>query len=109
MPKLSPTLVVMVVAALVLLVFYGLFQPTAPAPTAQYIAYSDFVRQADAGRVSDVAIQGSTLRGTLRNNEAFQTYLPEDPALVRRLIDKDVRVLALPKDDRSLPLAVLLQ
>src|SRR6202035_4310007 len=68
------------------------------------IAYSDFITEVNGGRVRDVVIQGRTVSGQLNDGRTFQTYTPEDPALVKTLTDKNVRVIAKPEDSDVNPL-----
>ena len=75
------------------LALYDLSTPSAPALPAKHIAYSDFIHETDAGRVSSVSIQGAGLTGMTKENQRFQTYLPEDPTLVPRLVSQNVRVV----------------
>jgi len=84
-----------VIVALLLVALFNLFQPSGTATrTAQQVAYSDFLNEVGAGHVRDVVIQGRTVSGQLSDGRTFQTYTPEDPALVSRLTDKGVRVVA---------------
>jgi cell division protease FtsH len=62
----------------------------------------------NTGHVRDVVIQGRTVSGQLNDGRTFQTYTPEDPALVGRLTDKGVRVIAKPEDNDVNPLLHLL-
>ena len=95
-------------AALETLALYDLSMPPAPA-LAKHIAYSDFIHETDAGRVSSVSIQGSELTGMTKENQRFRTYLPEDPALVPRLVSENVRVAVLPTTESPSAFAYLLQ
>jgi len=48
------------------------------------------------GQISDVTIQGNNISGYFTDSRAFATYAPNDPNLVNRLIEKNVRITALP-------------
>jgi len=94
-----------VIVALLLVALFNLFQPSSSTrQTGQQVAYSDFLNEVNGGRVRDVTIQGRTLTGQLSDGRTFSTYTPEDPALVSRLTDKGVRVVARPEESDVNPL-----
>nr|WP_209442258.1 ATP-dependent zinc metalloprotease FtsH [Neoroseomonas oryzicola] len=94
-----------VIVALLLVALFNLFQPSGGGRvSAQQVAYSDFLNEVNAGHVREVSIQGRTLSGTLSDGRTFQTYTPEDPQLVSRLTDKNVRVVARPEESDVNPL-----
>ncbi len=94
-----------VIVALLLVALFNLFQPSSTASRAgQQVAYSDFLNEVNAGHVRDVTIQGNTLTGQLSDGRTFSTYAPEDPSLVTRLTEKNVRVVARPADADGNPL-----
>jgi cell division protease FtsH len=65
--------------------------------------YSDFLREADAGRVKDVTIQGNVISGHFTDNSSFSTYAPfEDPNLTASLHERGVTIIGAPIDD-SMP------
>lgn len=94
-----------VIVALLLVALFNLFQPSSSTrQTGQQVAYSDFLNEVNGGRVRDVTIQGRTLTGQLSDGRTFSTYTPEDPALVSRLTDRGVRVVAKPEESDVNPL-----
>jgi cell division protease FtsH len=94
-----------VIVALLLVALFNLFQPSSgPGRTAQQVAYSDFLNEVNAGHVRDVTIQGRNLTGQLTDGRSFSTYTPEDPALVSRLTERGVRVVARPEESDVNPL-----
>ncbi len=98
MSNFGRNLALWVIIALLLVVLFNLFQPGSTQRTATQVAYSDFIGDVNGGRVRDVLIQGRTVSGQLTDGRTFQTYTPEDPALVSRLTDKGVRVIAKPEE-----------
>src|SRR5450631_1612726 len=104
MSNFGRNLALWVIIALLLVVLFNLFQPGVSHTSATQMAYSDFLTEVNTGRVRDVVIQGRTVSGQLTDGRTFQTYTPEDPALVGRLTDKGVRVIAKPEDDGANPL-----
>ncbi|HYD49133.1 MAG TPA: ATP-dependent zinc metalloprotease FtsH [Terriglobales bacterium] len=73
------------------------------------IVFSDFVASAEEGDVSEVTIQGQSIRGKYRNGEGFKTYAPEDPELIRTLRDKGVKISAKPEDSEPWYVMVFMQ
>jgi len=98
MSNFGRNLALWVIIALQLVVLFNLFQPGSTQRAATQVAYSDFIGDVNGGRVRDVLIQGRTVSGQLADGRTFQTYTPEDPALVSRLTDKGVRVIAKPEE-----------
>ncbi len=98
MSNFGRNLALWVIIALLLVVLFNLFQPGGNTRAATQVAYSDFISEVNGGRVRDVVIQGRTVSGQLTDGRTFQTYTPEDPALVSRLTDKGVRVIAKPEE-----------
>jgi len=104
MSNFGRNLALWVIIALLLVVLFNLFQPGVNHTNSTQIAYSDFITEVNGGRVRDVVIQGRTVSGQLNDGRTFQTYTPEDPALVKTLTDKNVRVIAKPEDSDVNPL-----
>src|ERR1700728_3452105 len=104
MSNFGRNLALWVIIALLLVVLSNLFQPGVSHTNSTQIAYSDFITEVNGGRVRDVVIQGRTVSGQLNDRRTFQTYTPEDPALVKTLTDKNVRVIAKPEDSDVNPL-----
>jgi len=94
-----------VIVALLLVALFNLFQPSGGGRMgAQQVAYSDFLNEVNAGHVREVSIQGRTLTGTLTDGRNFQTYTPEDPTLVSRLTERNIRVVARAEESDVNPL-----
>ncbi|MFZ4407074.1 MAG: ATP-dependent metallopeptidase FtsH/Yme1/Tma family protein, partial [Paracraurococcus sp.] len=105
MNNFGRNLALWVIVALLLVALFNLFQPSGSAQRgAQQVAYSDFLNEVGAGHVRDVVIQGRTVSGQLSDGRTFQTYTPEDPALVSKLTEKGVRVVARPEESDVNPL-----
>jgi cell division protease FtsH len=98
-----------VIVALLLVALFNLFQPSGGTGRAQMqVAYSDFLNEVNNGSVRDVVIQGRVVSGQLTDGRSFSTYTPEDPALVSRLTEKGVRVIARPEESDVNPLFQIL-
>ena len=98
-----------VIVALLLVALFNLFQPSGPSSRAQMqVAYSDFLNEVNAGHVRDVVIQGRTVSGQLTDGRSFTTFTPEDPAMISKLTEKGVRVVARPEESEVNPLFQIL-
>src|ERR1700689_2969330 len=104
MSNFGRNLALWVIIALLLVVLFNLFQPGVNHTNSTQIAYSDFITEVNGGRVRDVVIQGGNVSGQGKDGRTFQTYTPEDPALVKTLTDKGVRVIAKPEESDVNPL-----
>ncbi len=101
MSNFGRNLLLWVIIALLLVVLFNIFQPTGTQHPPAQVAYSDFLGDVNTGHVRDVVIQGHTVSGQLTDGHSFQTYTPDDPALVSNLTAKGVRVIAKPEDQDS--------
>lgn len=71
--------------------------------------FSEFVEAVEKGEVSEVTIQGQTIRGRLRSDERFKTFAPDDPDLMRLLRERKVEITARPEEGDPWYIAVLVQ
>jgi cell division protease FtsH len=100
MSNFGRNLALWVIIAVLLVVLFDLFQPgTSTHGGVNTLAYSDFVKDIDAGEIRSVTIAGHQVTGVLNDHSQFQTYTPDDPALVQRLTEKGVTVVAKPEDE----------
>ena len=83
-----------VIIVLLLLALFTLFQSPQQRAGASDLPFSQFLTEADAGRVRDVTIQGPELTGHYTDGRTFQTYAPPFPVLAQRLVGKGVQVQA---------------
>jgi cell division protease FtsH len=86
------------VISLMMILVYNLFNK--PRPAQERINYSDFIAAVDAGKVASVTIQGSDLLGKYADGKDFKTYKPEDPALTQKLLDRKIRIMAKPEEEK---------
>ncbi|MBB3898273.1 ATP-dependent zinc metalloprotease FtsH [Roseococcus suduntuyensis] len=109
MSNFGRNLALWVIVALLLVALFNLFQPSGGQNRAQLqVAYSDFLNEVNQGQVRDVVIQGRTVSGQLTDGRSFTTFTPEDPALVSRLTERGVRVVARPEESDVNPLFQIL-
>ena len=81
---------------LLLVALFNLFQTSSSRGPQSTLALSDFLNDVKGRRIYDVTIQGNNISGHFTDSRAFATYAPNDPNLVNRLIDKNVRITAVP-------------
>src|SRR5436190_435796 len=70
--------------------------------------FSAFILAVENGEVAEVVIQGHRIHGKLRNHTRFKTFAPDDPDLIRRLLEKKVEIAVRPEGEPG-SLAVLAQ
>lgn len=86
------------IISLAMVIVFNLFSQ--PQHSAQpSMTYSEFLRQAASGDVSDVVIQGNTITGKTTDGKSFKIYAPNDPSLVDKLIAEKVEVRAEPAEE----------
>ncbi len=90
-----------VIIGLLLIALFNMFQAPSNRGAQSRLAFSDFLTEVDRGQVSDVTIQGQTINGHFSDGRSFSTYAPNDPNLVSKLSEKNVRISAAPADDGS--------
>ncbi|NND50583.1 MAG: AAA family ATPase, partial [Rhizobiales bacterium] len=100
-------LAVWVIIALLLFALFNLFQGSGQRAKTSEISYSQFLEEVERGEVRDVVIAGDAISGKKSNGEMFQTYAPEDPALITRLNEKGVQIKARPPADDNLLSSIL--
>ena len=92
-----------VIAALLLVVF-NLFQPGVLRVWFHPLATPTSSKTSRRVRLAALSSRGSVLTGTLQDRRAFQTYLPDDPTLISRLLGKKLRIAAaLVEEQPSVP------
>ncbi len=83
--------------ALAMVMLFNMFNQ--PQASSKRMSYSDFLDRVDKGEISDVLIQGNNISGKTAEGQPFQTYAPQDPRLVGKLLEKKVTVKAEPGED----------
>jgi cell division protease FtsH len=93
------------VICVVMIVLFNLLnqQP----PQASKLPYSEFIKKATSGQIESVRIQGHRVDGVTTDNQRFSTYTPNDPLLVKTLLDNKVQVRAEPEEESPWYLSLL--
>jgi cell division protease FtsH len=103
MNNLGRNIALWVVVALFLVVLFNVFQPSTSQSSATSIAYSSFLDDVNSGSVQDVTITGHDVAFTTKDGKAYDTYTPDDPTLVSKLVNAGVHVEAKPVGDNMNP------
>ena len=99
MNNIGKNLALWVIIVVLLVALYNIFQGTAPRGPSQPVAYSDFMSEVDRNQVGSVKIKGQSISGAFRDGRPFVTYAPQDPQMVDRLREKNVRIEAGPEQE----------
>lgn len=91
-------------AAIVAISFVSSFFEGAKGPHSKEgkgLAFSEFMNQAEAGKVGSVVVSGPEIYGVYVDGGKFYTYAPYDPTMVDVLRKNSVKVEAKPEDTSS--------
>ncbi|MEX2661932.1 MAG: ATP-dependent zinc metalloprotease FtsH [Vicinamibacterales bacterium] len=97
LPRLRPRLLIFVVAALVITSVPAVFYLATRAPVTPPIAFSEFLRHVEDGRVAQVTFEERHIAATLTDGSALTTVAPKEflaanGAFVTDLVSKNIRV-----------------
>ncbi len=98
MGNMGRSALIWLVILLLLATLFNLFQGPGGNGGSRDIAYSEFIQAVDMGSVQDVKISGSKITGVLSDASRFTTYMPDDPDLVSRLSERDIRFEVVPEE-----------
>jgi cell division protease FtsH len=93
--KLAIWVALLVLAA----ALFNIFNNPSRASRGTPIGYSEFLTNVANGSVTQVTIAGNRIYGTLKEGAAFTTLKDEDPRLVDRLREKDVKFEYRPSEE----------
>ncbi len=103
MNQFGKNLALWIVIALFLVFLTKIFQePAANRPNE--VPFSEFVTKVNDGAVTDATISGKMVYYHLKEtpaNQQYATYVPEDAAVVDKLLNKNVRINARPDDSNA--------
>ena len=88
--------VLIIIGLMLVMVFRGFNRPESSVS----IGYSDFLSMVENASVMQVTIQGDNISG-LSAQGPFNTFAPEDPALLKLLKRKGVKISAKPEKGSS--------
>lgn len=87
----------LLVAALLFSLFDA-FQENASTKKHSAMAFSEFTQKVQDGKVQEVVMQGNKIAGALTDGQKFVLYVPPENGLVPLLLEKNVKVTAVPED-----------
>ena len=71
------------------------------------MTYSAFLQNVEQGTISEVTLQGRKILGRTMDGKSFESYAPNDPKLVEKLVEKHVVVKAEPPEETSWMMTLL--
>ena len=95
---MSKNIFVWLIVGVLLFTLFDAFQEGASVKNHTMMAFSEFTQQIQNGKVQEVVLQGNKIAGVLTDGQKFALYAPDDAGLVDRLLDKGVRVTAVPPE-----------
>lgn len=106
MNDMAKNLLLWIIIALVLMMVFNNFGPE--RKSAQQIEYSTFIRNVQNGNVQQVTIDGRNIRGINQDGSRFLTYNPNDPGLIKDLLDNNVEIESRPPEQQSLLMQIFI-
>ncbi|BAP57909.1 ATP-dependent metalloprotease FtsH [Thioploca ingrica] len=106
MNDMAKNLLLWIVIALILMMVFNNFGPHNPSP--QTVEYSQFITDVQQGHIQRVEIEGHTIRGITKNGQPFVTHNPDDPGLMKDLLDNHVVIVSRPPEQQSLLMQIFI-
>lgn len=98
---MNKNIFVWLIVGVLLFTLYDSYSGGAANRTAAPLAFSEFTQQVQDGKVQEVVLQGNKIAGQLTDGRKFALYAPDDAGLVPMLLEKNVRVTAVPLEGES--------
>lgn len=95
--RAGKSIIVWLVAIVLLTSLTNMFGEGSVRATAENLAFSDFMKDVEGKRISEVTIIGAEISGSYLDGHKFYTYAPEDPTMVETLRNSGVKVTAKPE------------
>ncbi len=97
------------IIGVMLIALFNLFQNPTQQRQSSEVAYSKFLDEVENNNVKSVEIAGRVITGVYSDNDSrFETYAPDDPALVSKLEERGVIINATPPNEGSSVLGMLI-
>ncbi|MBN2647091.1 MAG: ATP-dependent zinc metalloprotease FtsH [Thiotrichales bacterium] len=100
-------ILIWVVVATILMTVFNHFSAQNQSVSSR-LDYSDFIEQVHQGQISQVIIEGQTIRGIYANGGSFSTFNPGDPGLMGDLLDNRVKITAKPPEQQSVLMQIFI-
>ncbi len=98
---MNKNIFVWLIVGVLLFTLYDSYSGGAANRAAAPLAFSEFTQQVQDGKVQEVVLQGNKIAGQLTDGRKFALYAPDDAGLVPMLLEKNVRVTAVPLEGES--------
>ena len=99
MNNIGKNIALVIVIVLLLIALFNMFQGPSAVSAQSMMPFSDFMARVNEGKVADVMIKGHIVTGHLAEGGiSFSTYLPDDSTITEKLLAKNIKVVAQPKD-----------
>tara|TARA_R110000868_G_scaffold144960_4_gene364540 strand:- start:58789 stop:60717 length:1929 start_codon:yes stop_codon:yes gene_type:complete len=96
------------IIAIILIAVFSNFE-SADSKNSQQISYTQFLKNVNDNKVTNVVMQDENISGTLQGGQAFKTYMPfPDTFLLGDLFKHKVDVVGKPPEQQSLWLRILI-
>ena len=95
--RAGKSIIVWLIAIVLLTSLMNMFGESSVRATAENLAFSDFMKDVESKRISEVTITGAEISGSYLDGHKFYTYAPEDPTMVETLRSSGVKVTAKPE------------
>jgi len=92
--------------SLFMIFLFNVFNKT--QSTSRNLIFSDFLNMVQRGEVVQATIQGNRISFSTTSGEAYRTYAPNYPDLVKRLEGKAIKISAKPPDESPLWQSILI-
>ncbi|MFZ4699662.1 MAG: ATP-dependent zinc metalloprotease FtsH [Candidatus Methylumidiphilus sp.] len=100
-------IIIWVVIAVVLVTVFNNFG-SKKTVDANIMPYSQFIAAVNDAQVKQVSIEGQNVQGLLATGEKFSTFAPDDPHMLDELLKNHVEVKAVPPEQPSLLMQILI-
>ena len=99
MNQFSRNFIVWGIISLIMVALFNMFN--APQVPQGKMDYSGFLQSVEQGQVAEVTMQGRKILGKTIDNKTFQSYAPDDPRLVEKLLAHNIVVKSEPPEEAS--------
>ena len=100
-------IIIWVVIAVVLVTVFNNFG-SKKTVDVNIMPYSQFIAAVNDAQVKQVSIEGQNVQGLLATGEKFSTFAPDDPHMLDELLKNHVEVKAVPPEQPSLLMQILI-
>ncbi|MDL2275610.1 ATP-dependent zinc metalloprotease FtsH [Desulfosarcina sp. OttesenSCG-928-G10] len=102
----NKNLALIVVMILTIIVLVNYFNQSQLAQRKD-LNYTEFLSMVESGKVTSVTIQGQEIQITDANQNLHKVYMPQDPAMIQRLKEKGIAIIAKPPDEGKWYVSIL--